>query len=363
MLRLYSNIKITSATNGSVSQFSNVIEFNFVNEASTEESWENLTDYFKLVFPRNINRNGENIFSGENALLKRGDEIEVSLGYYPNLERVFKGHIVDISSKLPLEIKCQDDMYLLKNTNIIFPTRREVITSSVSKTGRTTRLKKPRTIVDTYSLDDLLDSILPEYIQYECLDMQLAKRAYTNVSVSRILEDLRSTYGLYSYFRENEQGEQVLHVGFASDASTGVTHTFEFEKNIIDDSNLEYQQAEDISYKVILKVINENNEVTEYTYGDTDGSQRTVHVYSSTTNPISREVLDKMGNDWVSKYKYTGYKGSFTAFGEPVVRHGDIVKLTSRKLPERDGNYLVKGVKRSFGVNGYRQEIFVDAKV
>lgn len=350
MLRLNTNIKITNSKG--------TIEFSYVHNASTNESWENLTDYFKLSFPRNINKDGQSIFTGENALLKRGDDVEVMHGYYPNLRTIFKGYISDIGAKIPLEIKCEDEMFLLKNTNIIFPTTRTVITSSISKTGRTRRLKKPRIIVDTYSLDDLLDSILPDYIEYECLDMMLAKRAYTNVSVSKILDDLKSTYGLFSYFRDDK-----LHVGFASDASTTNTVEFKFEEHIIDDSSLEYQIEDNIFIKVVVKVITQDNQVTEYTYGDTDGSQKTRHLYSDTSNPLTQAEIDKAGNDWLSKDKYTGYKGSFTTFGEPYVRPGDIVKLTSSKMPERDGNYLVKAVGREWGMGGSRQEITIEQKV
>lgn len=353
MIRPYTNIVI----NGS----GGTIEFDYVHEASTTESWANLTDYFELIFPRNLNKDGRNIFTGDSALLKRGDEVTIRHGYYPNLNDVFKGYIADVGAKVPLTIKCEDEMFLLKNTNIIFPTKRTIITSSITKTGRTRRLKKPRTIVDTYSLDDLLDSILPDYIHYECLDMQLAKRAYTNVSVTRILEDLRSTYGLYSYFRTDDNGDQVLHVGFASDASTGNTVEFEFENNIIDDSSLEYQIEDNIFFKIVVKLMNENNEVEETTYGDNDGSQRTFHLYWDSSK--AKPDVKKFGQDQLEKLKYTGYKGSFMTFGEPYVTHGDIVKLTSKKMPERDGNYLVKEVKRTWGMNGSRQEIFIEQKV
>jgi hypothetical protein len=32
-------------------------------------------------------------------------------------------------------------------------------------------------------------------------------------------------------------------------------------------------------------------------------------------------------------------------------------------MPERDGNYLVKEVKRSWGMGGSRQEVYIDQKV
>lgn len=353
MLRLYTKIEIKARTGD--------ISFNYVNEASTNESWENLTDYFELTFPRNINNEGQNIFNGDKALLNRGDEIMVYHGYYPNLTQIFKGYISDISAKIPITIKCEDEMYLLKNTNIIFPTKRTVITNSIKKNGTYgKRLKKPRVIVDTYTLDDLLDSILPDYIIYDAIDknMQLAKRAYTNVSVSRILEDLRSTYGLYSYFRDGK-----LHVGFASDASTGKTVELKFEHNIIDDSDLEYQIEDDVKFRVVMKVMNENNAIREFTYGDTDGSQRTFHLYETSSSPMPESDIKKMADNYLTKLKYTGYRGKVETFGEPYIRPGDIVKLISTKLPERNGNYLVKDVSRKWGMNGSRQEITIDQKV
>lgn len=361
MLRLNTKISfITERTNVGT------ITLNYVHEASTSESWENLTDTFTLTFPRNINREGLNIFTGADALFQRGDKVIVEHGYYPRLNKIFEGYITDISSKIPITIKCDDEMYLLKNTNIIFPTKRTVITNRISKKGKVgKRLKKPRVIVDTYTLDDLLDEILPDYIFYECVDknMLLAKRAYTNVSVTKILDDLRSTYGLYSYFRENEIGDTILHVGFASDATTTNTVEFEFENNIIDDSSLEYQLAENVFYRIVMKVMNENNEVREFVYGDTDGAQRTFHLYEKSTNPLKEADIKKAGEENLNELKYTGYKGSFMTFGEPYVKHGDIVKLTSKKMPERNGNYLVKQVKRTWGMNGSRQEVFIDQKV
>ncbi len=353
MLRLYTKIEIKASSGD--------IVLNYVNDASTSESWENLTDTFELTFPRNINKDGKNIFTGDTALLKRGDAITVKHGYYPNLTTIFKGYISDISAKIPITIKCEDEMYLLKNTNIIFPTKRTVITNSIKKNGTYgKRLVKPRVIVDVYTLDDLLDSILPDYIHYEAVDknMQLAKRAYTNVSVSKILEDLRSTYGLYSYFRDEK-----LHVGFASDASTGRTVEFKFEHNIIDDSELEYQIEDDVKFRVVMKVMDENNSIREFTYGDTDASQRTFHLYETSSSPMAEADIKKMADNYLTKLKYTGYRGSFETFGEPYVRPGDIVKLISTKLPERNGNYLVKDVSRKWGMGGSRQEITIDQKV
>ncbi len=75
-------------------------------------------------------------------------------------------------------------------------------------------------------------------------------------------------------------------------------------------------------------------------------------------NVSSITDLQGKGYTQLQKYYYTGYHGKFVTFGLPQVIHGNIVNLTDNILPERSGNYLVKGVKTTFSVTGgYRQEI------
>ena len=65
----------------------------------------------------------------------------------------------------------------------------------------------------------------------------------------------------------------------------------------------------------------------------------------------------------LKKYYYTGFKGTFAAFGLPLVVVGDNVNLVSPLLPERNGKYKVRSVKYDGGVNGLRQEIELDYKL
>ncbi len=48
--------------------------------------------------------------------LKRGDEVSVWLGYDDDLQLVFKGYILQKGFKAPLVIKCEDEMFQLKQT-------------------------------------------------------------------------------------------------------------------------------------------------------------------------------------------------------------------------------------------------------
>lgn len=351
MIRLYCRITFTN-------NFGREILFPFVTECETEESYENLTDTFKITMPRNIKMDGKVLFNGTNPIFERGDRVKVELGYYPTLRTVFEGWVTDIGAKIPLEIMCEDDMWLLKNTNITYPSKELLNVTYTSKKNGTpqTRAKQISTNI---TLKQLLDNILPADIEYAepLLDVNLGQFRKANASVSMVLDELRKEYGLYSYFRDG-----LLYVGLPSNASDTVTQEFEFERTIIDDSELQYQLSKDISVKVVAKLIGLNNTFEEVTVGDTDGSQITFHLYWDGVT-LPKPNLKEFAQLKLDESKYDGYRGSFETFGEPYVRHGDIVKLTSKKLPERDGNYLVTSVKRTFGMGGYRQVIEVGAVV
>lgn len=298
-------------------------EFDFCTSVDINSSYENFTDTATIVLPRKLSFEGKQIFAGENSIFKRGDEVKIELGYYPNLVTRFEGYVSFVGAGLPIEIKCEDKMFLLKKTTV----------KKYSKTS--------------VSLKTLLTDILPSDVDFDCLDVELGSFRISNATVSKILDTLKSDYGFYSYFVDG-----VLHVGLPSDASDTITEEFPFEKTVIDPDNLVYQLKEELFIKVVAISMQSDNSKKEVTIGDSDGSQRTYYTYNA-----SDSALNEFANLKLNKDKYTGYSGSFTTFGEPVLRHGDVAKLTSTKLPERDGNYLAKGISIKFDMNGYRQEI------
>jgi hypothetical protein len=318
----------------------------FVTEIEIEESFEHLTDTFKLTFPRALNFKGQNLFNGSSPVFERGDQVKVELGYFPKMRTVFTGWIAEIGANIPVEIKCEDDMFLLKNTRVSYPDKANINYSYVSKKNGK-RLKHPKVISPQITLRQLLYNILPDDIDFECLDVNLGMFRASNVSVAKILEELNEKYGLYTRFRDRK-----LYVGFQSNAGDTVIEEFEFERNIINSDDLQFQRKEDISIKVVVVSIDLNNVKTEVEVGDSDGAQRTFHMYNAT-----EASMREYANLKLTEVKYTGYTGTFETFGEPYVRPGDIAKLVSKKLPERNGLYIIPSVKRNFGMNGYKSTI------
>jgi hypothetical protein len=326
------------------------ITFNFVHSIEIESSYENLTDTCKITIPRKLTFEGVDLFAGDNPIFKRGDKIEVSIGYVPNITKVFSGYIKTVGSNVPTVLECEDAMYLLKQSKVNYP----------SKAGLLERIAKaplrfhPQTIQPTLKLKELLDYCLPN-TEFEVVDnIDLGKFTIINASPAMVLDELKSKYGLYSYFTDS-----VLHVGFANDASVTSEAELKMEEVVINSDTLEWSRAEDIRIKCVAISMNKDNTKTQVEFGDPDGNQITIHKQD-----MDAKSLEFAAKEWIKENKYTGYKGDIETFGEPIIKHGDRVKLTSTKLPERDGTFLVKKVKRIYSVDsGNHQVLTLGAKV
>jgi hypothetical protein len=340
MLKCNCEIIVKAANN------SRVISFDFVNKIEINSSYEDLTDTCNITIPRSIQFEGKNLFVGNDAIFKRGDRIEVKLGYEPNLESVFNGFIRNIGSGLPTVLECEDEMYRLKQFNITYPSKVDLITKN--KKGKL--LKHPKTIPFKVTLDELCDYMFTDKsIPYKIIDdIDLGAFRVTRATPAMVLDKLKSEYGLFSYFRDG-----FLYIGFANNATDTLEAEFKMEEVIIDSDSLEWQNEDEVKIKVVAISMDFSNTKIEVEAGDVDGDQKTIHKFKMT-----KAELQKVADAYVKEFKYTGFKGEVETFGEPIMRHGDRARITSTKLPERDGTYLIKRVKRVYGVNEGNHQIF-----
>lgn len=337
---------------------------NAMSEAEWDSGIDDLTDTFKIKMPRNLMFKGKSLFAGENPIFAVGDQVKVEAGYFPNVYTVFEGYISAVSAKIPVEVQCEDKMWILKNMTVTYPVKRNVSYYSVLKSGKLSKkpLKKPKVTSANITLKDLLEHCVPDGIELasDVPDVNIGQFRATNVSPAKIFEELKTKYGLYTYFTEGK-----LYSGFAFRAAKSNTYKYVFEKAlpnaVIDDSSLEYQLAKHTSIKVVAKLISLNNTYEEITVGDPDGAQRTIHTYWNGTG--KKPDLKAFAENELKTKKYDGYRGVFTTFGYYPIQAGDIVNLTSKKYPERDGNYLVKSVKGTVSKEGYRHNIEIANKV
>lgn len=314
--------------------------FPFTNEVEIVSTWDQLTDTATIKVPRKIRvkKNGEfsaSLTAGDTGLWRRNDPVKIYAGYNDNNDLRFEGVLTRITPKLPLEFSCEDAMFTLKQ-------------KTISKFFRTSTTIKA-----------LLADILPAGIEYEAEDITLGKFKIEKATVAEVLDYLRRKFGLSCYFQNGK-----LYVGLAyrissiNDIATGTLKEFEFQRNIIDDSQLDYIRDDDVRLKVTAISIQPNNTRREVEVGDPDGEIRTLHFYN-----ISNADLTTLANEALEKLKYEGFRGSFTTFLQPMVVHGEAVNMIDPLIPDRTGVYLVRQVVTRFGMDGGRQEITLDRKI
>lgn len=332
--------------------------FNFVNRFEINKSFEYLTANASITLPRKLSQEGLPLFAGTNPVFKRKDKIKIEAGYFPNRETLFEGFISYVSANIPVHLECEDYMFLMKQYKVTYP--KTVVTRTLSKKGKPLKYKK--IVSENITLQQLMDYIFEEGEYNDLLDgityeifgddpkvknFPLGQFRASNATPAQIFDKLRDDYGLFTYFVD-----KVLYVGFANNAFSTKEAEFKMEEVCINSNDLDYQMAEDVSIRVKCVGMMPDNTKVEAEAGDTDGEQRTYHFY----NVSDVTELKRMAEERVKNHKYTGFKGWFETFGEPHLEHGDRAKITSTKLPERNGTYLIKSNKIVFGVeDGYRQ--------
>ena len=345
-------------------------------------------------------------FEAVEPILLRGDLITFNVGYRTKVNGkettymtgtdyagaaippLFKGYISKVNPKLPFTIECEDNMWLLKQ--IPTPAKQwgnmtlQAIVSTILKNAQSLPLIQRyngyvNLTVSDFSLTDLVFNV--------------GSFITIRGSLCQLLARIKSEYHIDSYFRGDE-----LRIGYTHYVpEDAVEHNFEFQKNIIDDKLL-WQRKDDhvlscivrSHYRVVeggttldgaakskqqsTEVLVYNDTAGNFTYSKKEkgkdyetaslndiGERFTLNIYSAIADP---NKLFEMGKTLLKKYYYDGFKGSFTTFAIPYVKHGDTISITDRSLPERNGRYKVKRVRYfgSFG-GGYRQEITLDYKI
>jgi hypothetical protein len=326
MLRLKSEITIGS------------LKFDWVANCQINSSWETLTDTAVIELPTNItNKDNEYIRN----IIQVNDAVEIKLGYHPNLTTRFVGYVSEVLPESPLKVMCEDEAFQLKQSTVNNYSKKEATLNDV--------------ITDNYSGEvNIVDAVLGSF-------------RIDRVTMVKVLQELKTKYKIFSWFRDG-----ILNSGLAYLPGEGVTEKFDFQWNIINGRNLAFtdeSELDTIAHGVSTQA--DGTKIELYTFyergttgniitqeGNPGGDLNTIRIPDRT-----KEQLTYFLETWLPNLYYTGFKGSFETFGEPVVNHGDIAEIKDRKFPEKDGKYLIKSVQVKFGQRGYRQIIELDKNV
>lgn len=315
------------------------IQFDIVKSIQIESTAEKLIDTAKVELPREfknarMNDDGYSIAKKNLVeIIKKGDKIKIEAGYNGRLHREFEGYISSIGAEIPIVLECEDEMYKLKNGPLL-----NLSFASISLKG-------------------LLQKIASGY-EIEALEMPLGKMLIENATAYKVLEKLKSDYGVRCFFKG-----KTIHAGLAVDMKPQKVHEFNFKENIRSSSDLKYQQRD--GRKILLKgesLQKGGKKPVKYEYGDKGESEVTLHA------PVGLNQTEL--KDYVEKYYhskvYDGLEGSVDGWGEPRVKTGDSVQIIDPNYPDgyRDGQYYVEGVTTTIdGSSGFKRQNKLSFKI
>jgi hypothetical protein len=389
MFRCLTNIVINQKPTLAFPLRSKILTFDFVTSFEASDGWRDLSNKGKVTIPKNLFYRDENNilqplfgtnvniggFSSAIPLFLRGDSISITSGYkyinssgveVPDVSKVFYGYISNVSPKIPIEIEIEDNMWALKQIAVT-----------------------THTFLKTDNLKDILTFMLKGSIftVNPLIDISFGSFSIGNETVAQVLQRLQKEYHFEFYFRDNElRGGINVYV-----LSESVSQNFIFQNNIISDE-LQYKRKDDIvlsaiasniltvrtgkftkdglaktkkvRLEVLVTLFNNKQTIRQIKKGDVvpdsnEGERKT--FFYPEANTIAK--LSELALQQLNKYYYTGLRGKFTTFAIPYVRSGDTAIITNKKLPEQNGNYLIKSVKYTGGVSGGRQEIELDYRL
>ena len=307
--------------------------FNQVNEIEITKSVEELSDTAVIKLPTRfkVRQNGEQKFT-EDAI-KVGDKVTITLGYegkYSGVE--FTGFVKKISPKIPLEIHCEDALWILRRKNI-------------TRSWEKTTMKEILTEVVKNTPVQLADNIP---------SVNLDKWIIKNANGAQVLESLKKDLLMTAFI--NDEGK--LYCGLQQLTNVGQTVVYDLNYNLVE-NNLEFKSKEERKIKIKYTYIDKENKRKSIEVGDPDGEQRTYH-----TSVISdTKKLEEMANAEIEKLKYDGFEGDVTSFLIPYATRGMKAKLLDNEHPNREGNYFIKKVVTTFGTGGARRKITIGNKL
>lgn len=302
-------------------------EFEHLTSCEIVRDSEALTGTCKLVLPKRTQWKGET-----GNPLKRGDKIKVWLGYDEDLQLAFSGYVVRKGFKAPVEIYCEDEMYMLKQQEI-----------------------KPKAYRSVKISEMLRDQELGIGIKVWD-DFSLGQCSTGDTTIGNLLAGIKQRTDARFFIRLTDSGESELNCGISFKESGELKLVMESGKNIISEE-VDEQENDDI--RIRLKVVclyGDNRKKNVIKMGDNFGALRTLHCYN-----MEESEAKAWGEQELARLKKDGLTGSFTTFGGVLV---DVLDIVGVKIDgEKKGKYLVKKNTITYGNDGFRQNITLGAMV
>lgn len=302
--------------------------FRAIHDVEIVKSVDELGDTCIIQLPTRFKVRENNVETYTEEAIKVGDAVKVILGYKDKYEGVeFVGYVKKIRPTFPLEIHCEDKIWLLRRKNI----------TKAWNDGTTLKAVLQEVVNGTaVSLaDNIPDIVLDKYI-------------IKNANGAQVLQEIKKDMSLSIFIND----EDKLYVGLQQLTNLGETVVYDLNYNLVE-NNLEFKTKEERRIKVRYTYIGKDNVKKVVEEGDADGELRSFH-----TSVISDEAkLRELALSEIERLKYDGFDGNVVSFLMPYATRGMTAKIIDNTHNSREGSYFIKKVTTSFGLDGARRTV------
>ncbi|AYV56127.1 hypothetical protein EFP84_11815 [Leptospira kmetyi] len=315
-------------------------KFPAVTEVTLESSREIPTDILKIKLPKYKNLKKDSILKFSKVTWKAG---YTRYGLFPE----FNGYVLEISPKVPLELKCVDPFFFCQ---------RKIMTQDYHQKPLMTFLND---CIHPQIKSDISIVVRDSDIK-RTVDIRCAKK-----SARYALSELKKTHGVDVFFHDwklvvqkaySHPDLSLTSKTSGSNSQSGSTSSkkekfpiFRFGENIIED---ELTPQESKPFQIVVRGENPKTGQT-YRGEHGEGESRYYEI-----DGLDSQGAEKRAKEIFDEKCGSGFKGKFLSFGFPSITHSQIIDIQDPEDSSRSAKAFVDRVIKKFNMNGYRQEIY-----
>lgn len=307
--------------------------FRVLHDVEITKSVELIADTAIIKLPTRFKVKQNNEIKFTEVAIKVGNPVKITLAYENKYKGVeFIGFVKKIKPTTPIEVHCEDAMWLLRRKNITKvwekTTLKEILQEVVKGTDLRIAENIPKIPLENYTI--------------------------RNANGVQVLQHLKKEFRLSSFINDNNE----LYCGLKQLTNINEQVIYDLNYNLIE-NNLEYKTKEERKIKVRYTYIAPDNKRKHVEQGDNDGALRSFH-----TSVVSDEnLLREMAKSEVEKLKYDGFDGEVVSFLIPYATRGMVAKIEDKEYPHKKGTYFIKKVVTTFGTDGAKRTVTIGNKL
>lgn len=310
--------------------------FRGVSEVTIKKSIRNYCDTAVVKLPSTAIMKQSGTAATQSVLtaqqFKRGDKINIQLGYNGVMREEFEGFIKRVNKATPCELECEGYAFQLRdktfNASYKSVTLKNLLSDIIEGT------------------DIVLDSQIP--------DVPFQKYSFVQVNAFKALELIIKDCGkaIAIWFDKNVLYAGLSYLHFSEKNREGKPDAvYKVGYNIVRDGQMKERIAGDDKVEV------------EFYHRKNNGKRETARVGVKNSNATRKKLqaiadlptLEALARAKEKEKNYTGFEGKATGFLQPFYKPGAKVKYIDPKYPEKSGNYLIESTEVKYSTSGARR--------